>query len=189
MPGGDKVALAAVEGRGAGQDKVEKAKQRGGRMARFKTVLASFKPQNIQDFDKMFDPLALAFLFVFCCGLACVGCWELSKTVMRDTVSDFQLNSPLRGNPYLLIAISWSFFNAIPPYIFIHYCFSAGRSFKFMTRWLPWVSLLLLLGSVSIMWMLIPDEVKAVQALSLSLVNFFPHQIMTDTNTNPPPMT
>ncbi|GFH32961.1 hypothetical protein HaLaN_32266, partial [Haematococcus lacustris] len=32
--------------------------------------------------------------------------------------------------------------------------------------------------------MLIPDEVKAVQALSLSLVNFFPHQIMTDTNTN-----
>ncbi|KAJ9512105.1 hypothetical protein QJQ45_012739 [Haematococcus lacustris] len=177
--------LGGVEVKSSGEgDPGGKVKQKGARMARVKAVLASFRPTNIQDFDKMLDPLALAFLFLFCCGLACVGCWELSRTVARDTVSDFQLDSPLRGNPYLLIAISWSFFNAIPPYIFLHYCFSAGPTFKFMTRWLPWVSLVLLLGAVSIMWMLIPEEVKAVQALSASLQNFFPNQVMTDTNTN-----
>ncbi|GFH13435.1 uncharacterized protein HaLaN_09321, partial [Haematococcus lacustris] len=130
---------AEVKSSGEG-DAGGKVKQKGVRMARVKAVLASFRPTNIQDFDKMLDPLALAFLFLFCCGL-----------VARDTVSDFQLDSPLRGNPYLLIAISWSFFNAIPPYIFLHYCFSAGPTFKFMTRWLPWISLVLLLGAVSIM--------------------------------------
>ncbi|GFH21737.1 uncharacterized protein HaLaN_19099, partial [Haematococcus lacustris] len=77
--------------------------------------------------------------------------WELSRTISRDTVSTFALNSPLKGNPYLLIAILWSFYNSIAPYCFLHYCFSAGKTFKFVTKWLPGISAFVLLSSIALL--------------------------------------
>ncbi|KAL6758967.1 hypothetical protein V8C86DRAFT_3133901, partial [Haematococcus lacustris] len=151
-------------------------------LARFKKVVASFKPANVQDFGKMFDPLALLILWLLCIVISLVGMWELSRTISRDTVSTFALNSPLKGNPYLLIAILWSFYNSIAPYCFLHYCFSAGKTFKFVTKWLPGISAFVLLSSIALLWFLIPTEFNVQGALTMSLETFLPNQVMRDTN-------
>ncbi|KAJ9506848.1 hypothetical protein QJQ45_020227, partial [Haematococcus lacustris] len=166
--------------RRAGQEGAGKPEEPG--LARFKKVMASFKPANVQDFGKMFDPLALLFLWLFCLVISVVGMWELSQTIARDTLTSFALNSPLTGNPYLMIAICWSFYNSIAPYCFLHYCFSAGKTFKFVTKWLPGISTMVLLGSIILLWMLIPTDFSLQSVLSLSLGTYLPNQIMRDTN-------
>ncbi|KAL6758953.1 hypothetical protein V8C86DRAFT_3133889, partial [Haematococcus lacustris] len=198
------------------KDKKDDGKSKPGeRLARFKTVMASFKPANVQDFGKMFDPLALLILWLLCLVISLVGMWELSQTVQRNTLTSFALNSPLYGNPYLMIAICWdpgnsselgphhclgeqlaalleaqlealleheSFYNSIAPYCFLHYCFSAGKTFKFMTKLLPAVSTVVLLGSIILLWMLIPSEFDVQAPLTMSLQTFLPNQVMRDTN-------
>ncbi|KAJ9523924.1 hypothetical protein QJQ45_022417 [Haematococcus lacustris] len=165
------------------KDKKDDGKSKPGeRLARFKTVMASFKPANVQDFGKMFDPLALLILWLLCLVISLVGMWELSQTVQRNTLTSFALNSPLYGNPYLMIAICWSFYNSIAPYCFLHYCFSAGKTFKFMTKLLPGVSTVVLLGSIILLWMLIPSEFDVQAPLTMSLQTFLPNQVMRDTN-------
>ncbi|GFH14137.1 uncharacterized protein HaLaN_10134, partial [Haematococcus lacustris] len=135
-----------------------------------------------EDFGKMFDPLALLILWLLCLVISLVGMWELSQTVQRNTLTSFALNSPLYGNPYLMIAICWSFYNSIAPYCFLHYCFSAGKTFKFMTKLLPGVSTVVLLGSIILLWMLIPSEFDVQAPLTMSLQTFLPNQVMRDTN-------
>ncbi|KAJ9528163.1 hypothetical protein QJQ45_005789 [Haematococcus lacustris] len=140
--------------------KKDEGKSRPGeRLARLKTVMASFKPANVQDFGKMFDPLALLFLWLFCLVISLVGMWELSQTIARDTLTSFALNSPLTGNPYLMIAICW-----------------------FVTKWLPGISTMVLLGSIVLLWLLIPTEFDVQAPLSMALQTFLPNQIMRDTN-------
>ncbi|GFH21738.1 hypothetical protein HaLaN_19100 [Haematococcus lacustris] len=51
-------------GRRAGEGDDKKPEESG--LARFKKVVASFKPANVQDFGKMFDPLALLILWLLC---------------------------------------------------------------------------------------------------------------------------
>jgi hypothetical protein len=35
-----------------------------------------------------------------------------------------------QGSPYLIIATLWAWYNVVAPYLFIHYCFTVGPSFR-----------------------------------------------------------
>lgn len=59
-----------------------------------------------------------------------MGIWQLSHSLKSGTITKFDLNSPLRGNPYLVVASLWALYNSVPPYLFLHYCFSTGGTFK-----------------------------------------------------------
>ncbi len=36
----------------------------------------------------------------------------------------------MKGSPYLIISTIWAYFNCIAPYLFLHYCITAGSTFK-----------------------------------------------------------
>lgn len=110
--------------------------------------------------------------------------WQLVLVFDQPTVAAFALKSPLSGNPYLLIAALWSLYNSMAPYLFIHYCFSSGKSFRWMTKYLPPVSTGCMIAGVVMLWLMIPSDVKLDDALDASVRNFLPSQVMNDTNTN-----
>jgi hypothetical protein len=84
---------------------------------RLARVLASFKPQNVADFSKMFDPLALLIMWLFNMLIVGIGSWQLATLFNAPTVAAFKFDSPLRGNPYLLIAILWCAAGACSCYV------------------------------------------------------------------------
>ena len=69
--------------------------------------------------------------------------------------------SKLKGNPYLIIATLWAFYNSVAPYLFLHYCFTTGPSFKFMVKWTGVCSTLVMLTASIIIWLLIPQNYDA----------------------------
>ena len=125
---------------------------------RFKAIASTFRPQNISEVGKMFDPLVLFFIWIFNIGIVAVGIWQLTVTINQLSKTGYAFNSPLKGNPFLIISTIWALFNSIPAYLFLHYCFTAGPSFKFVVKWSMHFSLLLCMSSVVIVWLLIPSE-------------------------------
>lgn len=97
-------------------------------MKRFVNV---FKPQNIQSIGESLDPLVLLVLLGLC--VATVIC-ALYKGI-ASTVGTYN-NSPAGISPYVGLPIVWSFYAAVPAYLFLHYCFTSGPSFAKACSWL-----------------------------------------------------
>ncbi|KAL6757888.1 nucleotide-diphospho-sugar transferase [Haematococcus lacustris] len=78
----------------------EKGKSNG--RERLKAVLASFRPANIREFDKMFDPLALFVLF-----LVSIGTSEFPSSPGAGLSTSFATSaSPVQPSPAELFAMS-----------------------------------------------------------------------------------
>ena len=60
-----------------------------------------------------------------------------------------------------MIATLWAFYNSVAPYLFLHYCFTTGPSFKFMVKWTGVCSTLVMLTASIIIWLLIPQNYDA----------------------------
>ncbi len=65
-----------------------------------------------------------------CTHAVAFGIWQLPNNVGSRAPAAFEFDSPMRGSPYLIISTMWAGFNCIAPYLFLHYCFTAGKSFK-----------------------------------------------------------
>eukprot|EP00798_Chlamydomonas_sp_ICE-L_P013807 gene13807-19723_t len=178
--------------------------------SRLKRVIQSFKPQNMEDFGEMLDPVALLlmfifnitvaalgiwqltmldpvallFMFIFNITVAALGIWQLTVNAPNTRNNDFAFGSPLSGSPYLVIATLWALHNSVAPYLFLHYCASAGRSFKFMTKFLSIATTLTMLCAIVFIWLLIPEDYNPREALTLGLNHLYPNSIPMDTNTN-----
>ncbi|GAX77149.1 hypothetical protein CEUSTIGMA_g4595.t1 [Chlamydomonas eustigma] len=147
-------------------------------------IARHFKPANITEFGRMMDPLALLFMWCFNIGVFSIGIWQLTLAAKVNTTTGFQLNSPLSGNPYIIISTVWALYNSISPYLFLHYCVTCGRSFRLMVRCLMVFSTSILLGSMAIIWLLIPASFNVQDVVTLANQNFYSNSIATDTNTN-----
>eukprot|EP00955_Chlamydomonas_euryale_P087768 364323-Chlamydomonas_euryale.AAC.17 len=152
--------------------------------ARVSALFESFKPQNVTEFGKMMDPLALLLMWIFNMGTVGVGIWQLVLTANDATTTSFEFNSPLKGNPYLIISVIWAFYNSMAPYLFLHYCFTAGRTFKFMVNVIMHLSSILMLGAVILVWLLIPTEFEVNEPASLAAMYYLPNSVAQDTNMN-----
>ncbi|KAG1672206.1 hypothetical protein FOA52_002907 [Chlamydomonas sp. UWO 241] len=152
--------------------------------ARIKALAVSFKPANVGEFGRMMDPLALLLMWMFNMGTVGVGLWQLIIVSGNSVPSDFMFNSPLSGNPYLIISVVWAFYNSMSPFLFLFYCFSSGPSFKFMVKVIMVLSNLLMIGAVVIIWMLIPTDVDTRHVVDAASEYYYPASIANDTNTN-----
>lgn len=155
-----------------------------GAPSRFSKILLSFKPSHLSDVCKMTDPLCLLLMFVFCITTFALGVAQLVSSVHSSVTPSFVLGSPVSGSPFLVIATLWALYNAVPSYLFLHYIFSSGKSFQFMTKWLCRFSTLILLASMVMAWLMIPITIHPDLALSSSIKNLYPNSIAADTNTN-----
>lgn len=93
-------------------------------------VIASFKPDNVSEWGAVFDPLVLLIIFAFCVTTGSLGAWQLATGNDGSNSNSFALGSPLTGSPYLIIATLWAWYNCVAPYLFLHYCFTVGPSFR-----------------------------------------------------------
>ncbi|KAG1680162.1 hypothetical protein FOA52_000275 [Chlamydomonas sp. UWO 241] len=152
--------------------------------SRIQHMMASFAPDNVTDWWAVFDPLAIVILFVFTVATGCFGMWQLATGNNGSNNNSFALGSTIQGSPYLIIATLWAWYNVVAPYLFLHYCFTVGPSFRFMAKWLGILSMGVFMASIIVAWMLIPIPVGPATALDLQIENLYPSSIALDTNTN-----
>ncbi|KAG1680163.1 hypothetical protein FOA52_000276 [Chlamydomonas sp. UWO 241] len=132
----------------------------------------------------VFDPLAIVILFAFTVVTACLGIWQLAAGNDGSNNNSFALGSTMKGSPYLIIATLWAWYNVVAPYLFLHYCFTVGPSFRLMAKWLGILSMGVFFASIIVAWMLIPIPVDPATALDLQMENLYSSPLALDTNTN-----
>lgn len=71
----------------------------------------------------------LCCCFCFVTAVA-FGVWQSVNSVDARAPATFDLGSKMKGSPYLIISTIWAFFNGVFPYLFLHYCITAGGTFK-----------------------------------------------------------
>jgi len=70
-----------------------------------------------------------------------------------------------------MLSIFWAFYNAIPPSLFIFYCFNKGQIFEDFCSFCLTVSYLMAIGGIICTW-LVPDDYNLGQVLNVSLQFF-----------------
>lgn len=89
---------------------------------RFKAVFAF---QNIGDLGGVLDPVFIILLLLFCLATVGLGAYKMAA----DKPGPGQIRLGF-FSPYLGLPMLWSLYNAIPCYLFLHYCFTSGPTFE-----------------------------------------------------------
>jgi hypothetical protein len=113
-----------------------------------------FSPKNVGDLGGVLDPTALIILLTIC--LTSVG---LALYNLIDALVDgYQFDDIKLAAFYLGMPLSWSLSAAVAPYLFVHYCFSAGKSFGRAAGTLRFFQNILALAALAFLWLGLPPE-------------------------------
>jgi hypothetical protein len=70
---------------------------------------------------------------------------------------------------WIALPVFWACLNAVPPYLFIHYCFSGGSSFQTAATLTRVLSRLLTLAAISLVFLTLPKWYDMQGALNMSV--------------------
>ena len=114
-----------------------------------------FSPKNVGDLGGVLDPTALVILLMIC--LASVG--MAMYNVIVALVDGYNFADIKLAAFYLGMPLSWSLSAAVAPYLFVHYCFSAGKSFTRAAATLRFFQNILAVAALAFLWLGLPPEV------------------------------
>jgi hypothetical protein len=87
------------------------------------------------------DPTAIVLLLLFCLMSFGIGAYKMASNKPGPGQIHIGFFSPYLGLPML-----WSLYNAIPCYLFLHYCFTSGPSFERAGSLLRFIGTLMVAG-------------------------------------------
>lgn len=119
-------------------------------------------PSNVGDMEGTLDAWVLVASFSFSIITAMVGIFQMIDRPYTAQ-GDFRW--------YLMLSIFWAFYNAIPPSLFIFYCYNKGQLFEDFCSFCLTVSYLMAIGGIICTW-LVPDDYNLGQVLNVSLQFF-----------------
>jgi hypothetical protein len=122
----------------------------------------SLRPRNLANMEGALDPAAIVAMLLLCLVAIGAGLYKMSS-YQRISPDD-----PL-VSPYITIPLLWAIYNAIAPYLFVHYCFSQGRSFRRACSVLRVVGNAAFVAAVVLVWLSLPREFNIEAALAKGL--------------------
>eukprot|EP00775_Hariotina_reticulata_P012267 gene12267-12405_t len=135
-----------------------------------KRVFGVFLPKNVGDLGGVMDPYALLLLLVLCLASVGIGVY---RTVEAFTTPGTSL---WMACAFTALPLCWAINGAIAPYLFIHYCFSGGKSFKRAASFLRFLQTILSIGSIIFLWIGKPVDIPVGAALQQG-VSFLSQQV------------
>jgi hypothetical protein len=122
----------------------------------------SLRPKNLTNMEGALDPVAIVAMLLLC--LVAIGAGIFKMASYQRISPDDPLISP-----YITIPLLWAIYNAIAPYLFVHYCFSQGRSFRRACSMLRVVGNAAFVAAVVLVWLSLPREFNIEAALAKGL--------------------
>ena len=145
----------------SGKNSYKSAETRTGLSRVFKV----FSPKNVGDLGGVLDPTALIILLLIC--LASVG--MALYNLIAAAVSGYDFADLKLAAFYLGMPLAWSLMAAVAPYLFLHYCFTAGKSFTRAAAVLRFSQNIFAAAALAFLWLGLPPEVD-VSVISIKTV-------------------